>query len=102
MRRRDKVVDVYDIEVFPNIFHCIDKNTEPGEYYKFEISSRKVPLPILVDFFWTIREQSSNTDKIFAGYNNIHYDNPIINYIISYHQVMKNKSYLQICDSIFN
>lgn len=102
MRIRDKVVYVYDIEVFPNIFHCTAKNTETGEYYKFEISSRKVQLQELVDFFWTIREQSSNTDKIFAGYNNIHYDNPIINYIISYHQVMKNKSYLQICDSIFN
>ena len=102
MRIRDKVVYVYDIEVFPNIFHCTAKNTEAGEYYKFEISSRKVQVQELVDFFWTIREQSSNTDKIFAGYNNIHYDNPIINYIISYHQVMKNKSYLQICDSIFN
>ena len=102
MRIKDKVVYVYDIEVFPNVFHCTAKNTETGEYYKFEISSRKVQLQELVDLFWTIRDQSSNTDKIFAGYNNIHYDNPIINYIISYHQVMKNKNYLQICNSIFN
>ena len=43
-----------------------------------------------------------NTNKIFAGYNNIHYDNPIINYIIDYYNVMKDKTYIEICKSIFN
>ena len=27
---RDKIVYVYDIEVFPNVFHCTVKNTETG------------------------------------------------------------------------
>ena len=34
---RDKIVYVYDIEVFPNVFHCTVKNTETGELHKFEI-----------------------------------------------------------------
>ena len=51
MRIRDKVVYVYDIEVFPNIFHCTAKNTETGEYYKFEISNRKNQLQELVEYF---------------------------------------------------
>ena len=38
---RDKIVYVYDIEVFPNVFHCTVKNTETGELHKFEISCRR-------------------------------------------------------------
>lgn len=28
---RNKTVYVYDIEIFPNVFHCVVKNTETGE-----------------------------------------------------------------------
>ena len=113
---RGKVVYVYDIEIFPNIFHCTVKNTETKEYILLEISERRNDLQKIVDLFWTIREQSQtniweknyttqqqfNTDKIFCGYNNIHYDNPIINYIIDYHKVMSKLSYIEICRSLFN
>lgn len=92
---KDKIVYVYDIEVFPNIFHCTVKNTETEELHKFEISCRKNQLEELVKFFL------DNT-KLFCGYNNIHYDNPIINYMIDYYEVMKYKGYRDICKSIFN
>ena len=94
---RNKTVYVYDIEVFLNVFHCTVKNTETNELLKFEISARKNQITELVNLFWTVKDNQSNiatksyktnyefnTDKIFCGYNNIHYDNPIINYIISY------------------
>lgn len=92
---RDKKVYVYDIEVFQNIFHCSVKNTETGEIYKFEISERKNQLRELVKFFKQVNtyikwgdfygtELVINSDIIFCGYNNLHYDNPIINYIIEY------------------
>lgn len=114
MKIRGKIVYVYDIEVFQNVFHCTAKNTETGQYYKFEISCRKNELRQLVDFFYTIRNNSYNwndiyttdiqfnTNKIFAGYNNLHYDNAIINYIISYYDKMINMNYLRICDSLYN
>ena len=92
---KDKIVYVYDIEVFPNIFHCAIKNTETEELHKFEISCRKNQLEELVKFFL------DNT-KLFCGYNNIHYDNPIINYMIDCYEVMKYKGYRDICKSIFN
>lgn len=112
---RGKIVYVYDIEIFPNVFHCVVKNTETGERLFFEISERKNDLQKLVDLFWTIRNQSQTgiwernyttnlqfkTDKIFCGYNNIHYDNPIINYIIDFHKVMLKMSYSEICASLF-
>nr|DAL58430.1 MAG TPA_asm: DNA polymerase [Bacteriophage sp.] len=114
MKIRGKTVYVYDIEVFQNVFHCTAKNTETGQYHKFEISCRKNELRQLVDFFYTIRNNSYswndiyttdiqfNTNKIFAGYNNLHYDNAIINYIISYYDKMINMNYLRICDSLYN
>lgn len=115
MKIRGKTVYVYDIEVFPNVFHCTAKNTETGEFHKFEISCRRNQLVELVNFFHApsisvplkfgdiyTTETQIDSDKIFAGYNNLHYDNPIINYIIDYCDVLKEKTYLRICDSIFN
>lgn len=110
---RDKIVYVYDIEVFPNVFHCTVKNTETGELHKFEISCRRNQLDELVNFFHTVNTDYTfgdlyttkiqlNTDKLFCGYNNLHYDNPIINYIIDYYVTMKYKGYRDICRSIFN
>ena len=114
MKIRNKVILVYDIEVFQNIFHCAIKDTETGKITLFEISNRKNQLQELVEFFkefeniegsWNNSYTTNyqfNTNKIFAGYNNIHYDNPIINYIIDYYNVMKDKTYIEICKSIFN
>ena len=110
---RNKTVYVYDIEVFPNVFHCTVKNSETGQLYMFEISQRKNQLDELVQFFHTVNEQHNwndlytidiqlNTDKMFCGYNNLHYDNAIINYIIDYYNIMKYKGYRTICRSIFN
>lgn len=110
---RDKIVYVYDIEVFPNVFHCTVKNTETDELHKFEISCRRNQLDELVNFFHTVNTDYTfgdlyttkiqlNTDKLFCGYNNLHYDNPIINYIIDYYNTMKYKGYRDICRSIFN
>ena len=95
MKIRNKVILVYDIEVFQNIFHCAIKDTETGKITLFEISNRKNQLQELVEFFkefenvegsWNnsyTTDYQFNTNKIFAGYNNIHYDNPIINYLIA-------------------
>ena len=92
---KNRRVIVYDIEVFPNVFHCTCKDTENGQLYFFEISQRKNQLSELVDFF-------RNKSYMFCGYNNKHYDDVIINYIIDYEKVMQHKPYWDICMSIFN
>lgn len=94
---RNSVVIVYDIEIFPNVFHCTCKDTETNKLYFFEISKRKNQLTELVDFF-----HYKNIDKMFCGYNNKHYDDVIINYIIDYYYKMDSLPYLRICDSLFN
>ena len=89
-----KPVVVYDIEVFPNCFTCTVKNTETEEIKTFEISERKNDLTELVRFF--------RLPYYFAGYNNHHYDDVIINYIIDYYEVMLNKRRIDVNESLFN
>ena len=94
---KDLIVVTYDIEVFSNCFHCCCKNTETNEIIKFEISERRNRLTELVDFFYY-----KNEDKMFCGYNNKHYDDVIINYIIDYYYKMDQLSWDRICQSLFN
>lgn len=110
---RDKKVYVYDIEAFQNIFHCSVKNTETGEIYKFEISERRNQLRELVKFFKQVdsyikwgdfytTDLEIKSEVIFCGYNNLHYDNPIVNYIIEYEDKLMSYNVATICSSIFN
>lgn len=74
MKIKGKTCVVFDIEVLKNVFTCTCKNTETKQITVFEISPRRVDIQELVTFFYE--------DYYFVGYNNIHYDNPILNYII--------------------
>ena len=91
---KDKVI-VYDVEVFNNVFHCCCKDTETGEIYKFEISERKNQIKELVEFFL-------QPSVIFCGYNNHHYDDVILNYIIDYKTKLTGLPYWRTCQSLFN
>lgn len=94
MKIRGKTVYVYDIEVFQNVFHCTLLNTETEKLIKYECSERKNNIEEMCNLFLT-------ENAYFAGYNNIHYDNPIINYCIEFFSNSKY-SYNKICKSIYN
>lgn len=94
MKIRNKTAYVYDIEVFKNVFHCTLLNTETEELIKFECSIRKNEMEEMCKFFL-------QPDICLVGYNNIHYDNPIINYCIEYFSNSKY-TYNKICMSVFN
>ena len=91
-------VHVFDIEVFSNCFHCCCKDTETNEVIKFEISERKNQLTELVDFFF----YENKDHRIFCGYNNHHYDDIIINYIIDFYYKLDQLPWYKICMSLFN
>lgn len=95
---RNSVVVVYDIEIFPNVFHCTCKDTEENKLYFFEISDRKNQLTELVDFFF----YKNTGNKMFCGYNNKHYDDVIINYLIDFYYKMDALSYDKVCTSLYN
>ena len=94
---KGQVVCVYDIEVFENCFHCCVKDTEENQIYKFEISERVNQLTQLVDFFYY-----QNVGRMFCGYNNHHYDDVIINYIIDFYYKMDSMPTMKVCQSLFN
>ena len=106
MRIKDKVVYVYDIEIFPNVFHAVVKNTETGIYHYLEISERRNDLS-LIEWLFHNRDKDQringflHDNKMFCGYNNRHYDDVIINYILDYYRVMKKLSYDKITTSLF-
>ena len=91
----DKTVIIYDIESFPNFFCCTCKNTETQKIRTFEISARQDDILELSNYFL-------KKEFLFCGYNNKHYDDVIINYIIMYAERMIIFPKLRITDSIFN
>ena len=93
---KDRIVVVYDIEVFSNCFHCCCKDTESKEIIKFEISERRNQLSELVSFFYNPQ------GWMFCGYNNKHYDDVIINYMIDYYNKLSRLPYWNICQSLYN
>ena len=94
----DSIVTVYDIEIFPNCFHCTCRDTETNDLYTFEISARKNQLTELVDFFY----YNNDGTRMFCGYNNKHYDDVIINYIIDFYYKFTQLTWTRICESLFN
>lgn len=95
MKIKGKTVIVYDIESFYNVFSCTVYNTEEHITQVFEISQRKNKLALLLDYFL-------GHDFIFCGYNNIHYDNVIINLLFQNRRKLLNSHYSSICKGIFN
>ena len=113
MQIRGKTVLVFDIEVFHNIFYCSVKNSETGDITTFEISPRKNQLREIVKYFKQVNKPISwgdyyttgvsiTSNYIFCGYNNLHYDNPIINYIIEYEEKLLQYNIATICESLFS
>lgn len=93
---RNQKVCVYDIEIFRNCFHMCSKDTETGIIYKFEISERKNQVEDLINFF------TEDKSIMHCGYNNHHYDDVIINYIIDFRKTFSKMSYDKITKSLFN
>ena len=96
MKIKERPVALYDIEVFPNCFHCTVSDSESHKKYKFEISNRKNQLEELIDFFYFKR-----TEHVMCGYNNHHYDDIVINYMIFFRNTMKRFDFLKICNSLY-
>lgn len=94
---RNKIVLVYDIEVFPNVFHSVVKNTETSHILKLEISERRNDLNKILLLFHQIKHNTDCGKYIFCGYNSIHYDNPIINYLIANQNEFINLHYSDLC-----
>lgn len=86
---KGKTAFVYDIEVFPNFFSVTLKNTESGNIVSFEISDRKNDMPNIAKVFL-------NKNIYFVGFNSMHYDAPVISYIILNYKALIKQSIYEI------
>lgn len=91
---KHKTVVVYDIEIFYNVFTCTCFNTETKKVVVFEISRRKNDLNELIGLF-------SNSNYIFCGYNNKHYDDVIINLILRDKNIISSFTYDKLCKGLY-
>ena len=72
---RNKVCFPYDVEVFPNFMSVTIMNSETGNIKSYEISERRNDLPEIIKLFL-------HKGIYFVGFNSMHYDSPIISYLI--------------------
>jgi hypothetical protein len=70
---------IYDIESYPNVFTFSAKLRGTDMRWKFEISGRCNDLHKLVAFIYSLKD----TKGRMIGYNNLHYDYPVIHWIIN-------------------
>ena len=73
----DPLIYIYDIETYPNIFTCATLHPMTGEKWLFEISDR---INMISSFHNFIRILKS-INATMVGYNNIHFDYPVIHWI---------------------
>lgn len=99
---KEKTAFVFDVEVFPNFFSCAIKNTESGNVRVYEISEWQNDLGFIVNLF-------QNPKIFWVGYNVIHYDSPIISYLILNYDRLRllsiwelNKEIKDFSDKIIN
>lgn len=72
---RNKVCFIYDVEVFPNFFSVTVKNSETKNHKSYQISDIRNDLPDIVKLFL-------HKGIYWVGFNSVHYDSPIISYLI--------------------
>lgn len=93
MKIKNKTALVYDIEIFPNLFTCTMKNTESQNHRVFEISTRKNELGQMLSIF-------KNRKVLMVGYNNLHYDDLIINYLWMNYEKLRVLPYHELCPQL--
>ena len=89
MTIKNKVCFVYDIEVFPNFFSVSIKNTESGNIKNYQICQWQNDLGKIVQLFL-------NKNIIWISYNGLHYDDPIINFLIINFSTLNRKSIWEV------
>lgn len=92
----DPTVYIYDIETYPNIFTCAILHAATGAKWLFEISDRINMSESFIKFLFQL--QRCNAEMI--GFNNLHFDYPVIHYIAITPNVTVDDIYIRAMDII--
>lgn len=86
----------YDIETYPNVFICTVKEFNTGNIWVFECSMRRNDLMQFVEFLFWLR----NINARLVGFNNIGFDWPVVDFIISAYHTWANMTGEQVAFQI--
>lgn len=73
----DPLIYIYDIETYPNIFTCAFLHPSTGTKWMFEISDRINMAEGFINFMYQLQRCGAT----MVGFNNIHFDYPVVHYI---------------------
>lgn len=90
---KNRTIFVYDVESFPNLFTIAIKNTESGNIRTYYVGFDRNDLPEIAKLFL-------NKNIFWAGYNTIHYDAPLISYILINYKNLIQKPIWQITEEL--
>ena len=90
MKLKGLTAVVYDIECMPNLFTVSAKNTESKNKVCYEISERKNDFGKIVNLF-------DRRNVFFVGYNNLHYDDLLINFCLQEKDRLYRTPYFNVC-----
>jgi hypothetical protein len=82
----------WDIETFPNYFLVVYKNYKTKEFTRFEISEWQNDIDKLVAFV---------KNDYYVGFNSLHFDGPVLNYILKEYKSLKMKDGFNIAFKIW-
>lgn len=88
---------VYDIETYPNVFTFACQHVETGNRWYFEISERRNDIHEFVAFLYALRDCGAS----MVGFNNLHFDYPVIHHIIQNYPALMHAHPLTIAAFIF-
>ena len=93
MKIRGRRVLVYDLESFQNVFTCSIKDTETKKKRCFRIGFGVNDMPKIKSIF-------SNNKLYWCGFNNKHYDDLLISYILIHYDTLIRKPEYIIADEL--
>lgn len=89
---------VYDLEVYPNFFLFQGYHVETHRMMLFEISFRKNELTSMLSFL----HACIKARQVFVGFNNLNFDEPILQMIIQQGEFTTNELIFKKCEEIIN
>ena len=97
------LVYIYDLEIYNNLFlvgyRCVDKDAT----HFLRIGMGRNDLDRICELFMTMQMPEESDELVapwFVGYNNFHFDNPVVNFVLRRRKKFSRMKILTICQKI--
>jgi hypothetical protein len=88
------MIVVYDIETFKNCFSYTDRDYHTKEFKQFVIHKERNDLNLLIEYL-------SQKDLSMVGFNNVHFDYPVLHYLLSHPYMFRSMDVDKMCQMLY-